>query len=70
MDLSEYTQTGLLKLVNDTKSKHEILKERIIKNTIVIDELEKEINVAISEINELEQKYIMLIEEINNRNAI
>jgi len=66
-DLSKYTPTELLKMINDTKVKHDSLKQEIINHTIEVDELEKTINIKLENLTEIEKNYIKLIEEINNR---
>jgi len=69
-DLSKYTPTELLKIINDNNAKHEVIKQEIINHTVEIDDLEKLINKKIAILDELEKNYITLIEEMNNRNAI
>ena len=77
-DFINYTPTELLKMINDSKNEHEWLKQEIIDQTIELDNLEKNINEKIEYINnriqsmsDVEKKYIILIEELNNReNAI
>lgn len=69
-DYSNYTEIELLKKFNDIKSRHDYLKDDIIKSAAVIDELELKINKEIDEINEIERTYIKLIEEIDKRDAI
>ncbi len=77
-DLIKHTPTELLKMINDSKVEHDRLKQEIIDQTIELDILEKNINEKIEYVNEkiqlmsdVEKNYIMLIEELNNReNAI
>jgi len=66
-DLTQYTPTQLLKMVNDTNTKHEQLKAEVITHTFEIDGLEVLINNKLKLIAELEKNYIDLIEEMNNR---
>ena len=66
-NLTKYTSTELLKLINDTKLKHDLLKQEIINYTIEVDELEKKINEKLEILTEFEKNYIELIEEINKR---
>lgn len=61
------TLTQLLKLVNDTNKEHELVKSDIIDLTFKIDELENDINMKLEYLRSLENKYITLIEEMNNR---
>ena len=69
-NLSKYTPTELLKLVNDTKSEHDALKTEIIDLTMVVEEKTILINKKLENLDVLEKKYITLIEELNNRNVI
>jgi hypothetical protein len=70
-NLNTYTPIELLKLINDSKSEHENLKQEIINHTIEVDELEKIINGKLDKLKLIELRYIELIEELNNReNAI
>jgi len=66
-DLSKYTPTELLKLINDAKSKHESLKQEIINHTLEIDSLEETINKKIEQLEETEKQYVQLIEELEKR---
>ena len=66
-DLSKYTPTELLKLINDSKANHDKLKQEIINDTFEMDEVEKKINKKIEHLTEIEKKYVLLIEELNNR---
>ena len=66
-NLSEYTPTQLLKMINDAKEKHDALKNEIIGYTYQVDELENLINTKLNEFNEVEKNYIELIEELNKR---
>jgi hypothetical protein len=69
-NLSGYTPTHLLKMINDVKVKHDALKQEIINDTLEIDELEIRINKKIETLTELEKNYVALIEEMENRNAV
>lgn len=66
-DLSKYTPTELLKLINDAKNKHESLKQEIINHTLEIDNLEETINKKIEQLDEIEKQYVQLIEEMEKR---
>ena len=63
-DLSKYTKTELLKMANDIKAKHDALKQDIIADTIIMDELEKKVNEKIGVLTELEKNYVNIIEQI------
>jgi uncharacterized coiled-coil DUF342 family protein len=69
-NLNKYTPTELLKMINDTKEKHDILKREIINLTYDVEELEKKINEKINTLSDSEKEYIDLIEELNNRDLI
>jgi len=69
-NLSEYTPTQLLKMINDLKLKHDTLKQEIISHTFEVDELEKTINQKLAILTESEKNYVALIEEMEKRNAI
>ena len=69
-DLSKYTPTQLLKMVNDTKAKHETLKGEIVEHTNDFDSLVVKINEKLEILSQVEKHYIELIEELNNKNAI
>lgn len=73
-NLTDYSSTELLKLINDIKSNHDILRKELIDYSYEIDELEKMINEKINianaklnELTELEKNYILLIEEMSKR---
>ena len=65
--LSGYTPTQLLKMINDSKVVHEKIKNEIYSLTQKVDEIEIEINAKIAELVVTEQRYVELIEELNNR---
>lgn len=66
-DLSIYTPTELLKLVNESKDKHEAKKKEIIEILSEIEKWEKLVNDEIVKLGEIEKKYVSLIEELNKR---
>lgn len=66
-NLKNLTPTELLKLINDIKKEHENIKKYIIDKTYIIDEIEKEINEKIKQLETLEEKYVSIVEEIDNR---
>lgn len=66
-DLSKYTPTELLKIINDTKVEHEKVKGEIVGETHEVDALEKSINNKIKILTELEAKYVLLLEEMEKR---
>lgn len=70
MNLDNYTSTEILKAVNDSKSKHDKIKDEIIKLTYEIERLESLINDKTSELSDVEENYVILVEELNKRNLI
>lgn len=66
-DLSIYTPTELLKLINDAKNKHEFLKKELIEILAEYEKWEVLVNEKIEKINECESKYVLLIEEMSKR---
>ncbi|MFW6219883.1 MAG: hypothetical protein ACOC33_03505 [bacterium] len=66
-NLSKHTPTELLKILNDTKKDHESLKDKVIQDTEKIDEIEKEINLNLEKITDLEKLYVQIIEELDKR---
>lgn len=66
-NLSGYTPTQLLKMINDCKTVHVNLKKEIFDLTYEVDSVELEINRKIAEISIVEKQYVELIEELSNR---
>jgi hypothetical protein len=66
-DLKKYTETELLKLINDIKKEHDKLKKEITKDTYDLEELDKKLNDKIDLLTELERKYVEIIEEFESR---
>lgn len=66
-DLSKHTPTELLKMINDTKVEHDILKDNIAADTKQIDDITAVINEKLDQLTIIEKKYVRLIEELNNR---
>jgi hypothetical protein len=66
-DLTKYTPTELLKMVNDTKSSHDELKTEILRQLEELDDIERKINENIAKLNEHEKYYVDLIDELNKR---
>jgi hypothetical protein len=69
-ELSKHTPIELLKMINDTKQKHDALKQEIINDTFEFDEFEIKINKKIEALTELEKNYVALIEEMEKRDAV
>ncbi len=69
-NLSGYTPTQLLKMINDSKVEHEKLKAEILALTDEVETLESKINKKIVELTLVEQTYVELIEELDNRENV
>jgi hypothetical protein len=69
-EFKEHTLTELLKLANDAKKMHDDLKEEIISDSKVMDDLNAKINEKIELLSFIEKNYVNIIEELNNRDAI
>lgn len=70
-NLSGYTATELLKMINDCKVKHEVFKKEIVELVDEVETLELKINARIDVLTAMEKNYVELIEELNNReNAV
>lgn len=66
-NLSEYTSTELLKISNDIKVSHETLKQELIVDTFSLQELEEKLNKKLVLLEELENNYVLVLEEINKK---
>ena len=68
--IMKYTETELLKFLNDVKFKHENLKKELIYFTEEIENLENKINEGLKELEISEKNYIAIIEEIDKRSNV
>jgi uncharacterized protein YlxW (UPF0749 family) len=66
-DYSNYTLIELNKMINDIQQKHEQLKGEIVNHSYEIENIERIVNDKLEILNNLEKKYIALIEEITKR---
>jgi hypothetical protein len=69
-DLTKNTPTELLKMINDAKLSHDLLKREIINDTMLVSELEEKINKKLEKLTELEKSYVELIEELSKRKDV
>jgi hypothetical protein len=67
---NDFTDTELLCEVNNVIKQYESTKKEIINNTAIIDELSKIINEKINVISDLENQYVKIIEELDNRKLL
>jgi len=63
-DINKYTAIELQKIGNDVKAEHDVLKKEIINHTYEMEELENKINSKIKILEDLEKKYVMIIEKL------
>jgi len=63
-NLNKYSPIQLQKMGNDIKAKHDALKKEIIDHTYEMEEIEKEINIKVKLLEELESNYVMIIEKL------
>jgi len=66
-DLNKLTPIELQKMLNDTKTSHDSLKEEIVQDTKEVDRIAVIINEKLKKLENIEQQYVALIEEMNNR---
>lgn len=66
-DFTKYSELELLKISNDTKKEHDILREEIVQHTYEIDEIHKQINKKLERLTVLEDRYVEVMEEIVNK---
>jgi chromosome segregation ATPase len=64
-DLTILTPTELLKKGNDIKAQHDKLKEDILADTYEMERLEVGMNEKAKQLEELEQKYVDIVEMMN-----
>jgi cell division septum initiation protein DivIVA len=69
-NLSGYTPTQLLKLINAVKTAHDTIKKNILDYVNKVEELEKQINGKMEELDVYEKQYVELIEELNKRENV
>lgn len=68
-NLNEYTLTELLKIGNDLSSAHENLKSEIMNDSYIIEKLNNGLCDKLKSLDEIEENYIMIIEEIEKKNG-
>jgi hypothetical protein len=67
-NLKALTPTELLVLINKTNDNHENIKKEILSHLDIIKEHEDIIdNSLLPELNNLENNYVLLIEELNKK---
>ncbi|MFA5366507.1 MAG: hypothetical protein WC333_01095 [Dehalococcoidia bacterium] len=69
-NLSGYTPTQLLKLINAVKTAHDTVKEGILDCVNKVEELEKQINGKMGELDIYEKQYVELVDELNKRKDV
>lgn len=68
-NLNELTLTELLVTGNKLKKDHDDLKIEIINDSVLIEELNEKLNAKLKSLDNIEQQYIKIIEEITKRNG-
>ncbi|MDA3780862.1 MAG: hypothetical protein PF487_11690 [Bacteroidales bacterium] len=63
-NLDKYSPIQLQKMGNDIKEQHDKLKLEIVDNTYELEKLENQINEKIIILEELENKYVVIIEKL------
>ncbi len=63
-ELDKYSPIELQKMGNDIKKQYDTLQREVINHTYEIEELEKILNTKVKILQELEHKYIMIIEKL------
>lgn len=66
-DFSKLTPIELQVKINDTKTRHDLLKEEIVVETKEVDRIAIIINEKLIRLEAIEHQYVTLIEEMNNR---
>lgn len=67
MDLSKYTSTELLKMSNDIKAEHDVIKQIVINDIRIIDEIQHKINENLQKLDDLKNLNTIIVEELNKR---
>ncbi len=65
--LKEKTPTELLKITNDLKKRHDEIKLEIDRLLGVVDDIGLEIEENIKELTEIEEIFVEIINELENR---
>jgi len=66
-NLKEYTETELLKFINDAERDHNDKKEVIKKVLTEYKEVEEKLNNEINLLDDIEVRYVTLMEELSSR---
>jgi len=64
---SKMTETELLHQIEDCKKWHEAIKKEAIQYTLQIEELEKQYNNKLIDLENIEKKYVDLMKELTDR---
>jgi hypothetical protein len=68
--LKEKTPTELLKIVNELKKRHDEIKLEIDRLFGVVDDIGLEIEENIKELTEIEEIFVEIINELENREDV
>ncbi|MFW5847633.1 MAG: hypothetical protein ACOCVF_01760 [bacterium] len=64
IDFTKFSELELLKIANDTKKEHEILRDEIVEHTHEMDSIHKKINEKLSRLDVLENRYVKVMQEM------
>jgi hypothetical protein len=70
MDLTNYTSTDLLKMSNDIVIEHNNIKQNVVNDLLIIDEIQNKINKNLQSLDDLKNLNIIIIEELNKRQYV
>ena len=67
IDLNKYTPTELLKMSNDIVIEHDIVKQKIVDDLLIVDEIQKRINENLLKLDDYKSLNSIILNELNNR---
>jgi len=67
IDLSKYSSTELLKMSNDIKIEHDDVRQKIVDDLKIVDEIEKRINENLIKLDDFKNLNTLILEELNKR---
>lgn len=67
MDLTNYTSTELLKLSNDITIEHDGIKQKIVDDLLIVDDIQNRINKNLQKLEDLKNLNTIIVDELNKR---
>lgn len=67
MNLTNYTSTELLKMSNDIAVEHDGIKQKIVNDLLIVDEIQNRINENLQNLEDLKNLNIIIVDELNKR---